>query len=127
MSPSAAQQFSPPPSPDVMAQGSPEMAQSVFAQQGLDQQQADPVQQMAEAVMVKLSEMNNWAGEMKNLIGGFDPSLMPYLQQIASAAVQLGNSVQEKMQRSGAARGSSVVPQTPPGAPSGPPPNPGQY
>lgn len=77
-------------------------------------------------IMVKLAEINNWAGEMQNLLGALDPSLMPLLQQIAQAAVQLGNGVQSKMERSGMARGSSVVPPSPPQTPSGPPPNPNQ-
>lgn len=107
-------------------QGAPEMAQSIFAQQGVDQQQMSAPQMQAQQIMVGLSELNDWAGKMQNLVQAFDPSLLPYLQQIATAAVQFGNGVQEKVQRSGIARGSSVVPPTPPGVPAGPPPNPQQ-
>ncbi len=102
------------------------MAQSVFAQQGIDQQQASGPQMQAQQIMAKLGELNDWASEMQNLVGTFDPSLMPYLQQIASAAVQFGNGVQQKVQRAGITRGSSVVPPTPPANPGGPPPNPNQ-
>ncbi len=122
----APQTLQPPPAPEIAQQASPEQAASVFAQQGLDQPQDGGLQQQVEAIMVKMAEANNWAGDMKNLVGTYDPSLMPYLEQVAKTLVQFANAVQEKAQRSGIARGSSVVPPTPPQNPAAPPPNPNQ-
>lgn len=116
--------MNPPPSPAVAQQADPAAAQSVFAQQGLDQGKDAGGQQATQQIMAKLQELEAWAGDMKNMVETFDPSLVPFLQQIAKVAVQFGTAVQQKAQRSGMARGSSVVQSTPPQNPGGPPPNP---
>lgn len=92
--------------------------------QGLDQPQEDPAAQTVNLIMEKVQQLDPWVGDMKSLLGAHDPSLMPFLEQIGKAAMELANAVQEKASRAGIGRGSSVVPPTPPSNPGAPPPNP---
>ena len=113
----------PPMPPDVAQQANPEVAQSIFSQQGVGPQQ-NPSTEAAGQLKVKLQELEKWAGEMKRMLDTYDPSLSALLQPIAQAGVDLGKTLQEKQQRSGAATGSPVVPPQPPGNPAAGPPNP---
>ena len=108
--------------PDIVQQQSPEQAQSVFAQQGLDQPQQG--MQVVQQIGQKLKELDQWAQQIKTLLDNFDPSLSVLLVPIAQAAQDMMKALQEKAQRSGMARGSSVMPQPPAQNPAAGPPNP---
>lgn len=109
----------PPLPPDVQAQAaSPEQAQSVFQPQ--PQQGMDVVQQIAG----QMQKLDQWVGETKNLLQGFDPSLLPLLEQIGKPAMAIVEAVQKKSKASGMAQGSPVVPPQPPPNPAVGPPNP---
>ena len=112
----------PPLPPDIQAQAQPEQAQSVFNTQGIGQPQ--PGMQVVQQIMAQMQKLDAWAGETKNLIQSFDPSLMPLVEQIGKPAMAIVQAVQQKAQRSGMAQGSPVVPPQPPPNPAGPPPNP---
>lgn len=115
----------PPLPPDVQAQmQSPEIAQSVFAQQGLDQQQGKPGPEMLQQVLMKVQELDRWATDVKMMLDQYDPALAVFLQPIAQAGLDLGKALQERAQRSGMARGSPVMPPQPPQNPTAGPPNP---
>jgi hypothetical protein len=107
----------PPLPPDIVRQQqAPEESKSVFAMQGVGQPQ--PGMDVVQQIGAKVQELDAWAGEMKNLVGQYDPSLMPFLEQIGKAAMGLASAVQSKAQRSGTAKGSPVVPPQPPQNPA---------
>lgn len=114
----------PPLPPDIVQQqSSPEQAQSVFAMSNVGQPNQEAMQPVQQ-ITAKVQELDAWAGEMKNLVTQYDPSLLPFLEQIAKAAMGLANAVQDKAKRSGVAKGSPVVPPTPPQNPAAEPASP---
>lgn len=119
--------MSPPLPPEIVQQGEPEQAQSVFAQQGIQPGGKNPeAGQAVQQVMAKMQELEAWAGSVKPLLDQVDPSLSVLLQPIAQAGMDLQKALAEKQQRSGVQRGSPVVAQTPPQSPATGPATPGQ-
>ena len=116
-SPASPMAQGPPLPPDVVQQQqNPQESQSVFAMQGVGQPQ--PGMEVVQQSGAKVQELDKWAGEMKNLVGQYDPSLLPFLEQIGKAAMGLASAVQQKAKRSGVAKGSPEVPPAPPQNPS---------
>lgn len=121
----AGSQANAPLPPDItQQQQSPGAAASVFAMQGLNQPQ--PGMEQAQQLMSMLQQLDQWAGQFKPLLDRFDPSLSVLLQPIAQAGLDLQQALQDKLQQSGMARGSPVVPPQPPQSPVAGPPNPTQ-
>ncbi len=108
----------------VQQQASPEAAQSVFSQQGLDQPKSPEGNETLQQLQQKLQELDQWASSTKTMLDQFDPSLSVLLQPIAQAGMDMAKALQEKAQRSGMARGSSVVPPNAPPNPAAGPPQP---
>lgn len=81
-------------------------------QQGLPQAQAgmEVVQQISQ----KIQELDRWAQDMQRLIKTAHPPLMPLLQPIAQAGLDLQRAITELSKRSGMEKGSPEV------APMGP-------
>lgn len=77
---------------------------------------------MVQQILSKLAELNPWAADMDNMLSVYDPSLRPFLEQIAKSTVELARAIQEKASSSGILYGSPVVPPTPPANPAAPPP-----
>jgi hypothetical protein len=96
-------------------------------QQGAPQPDSGGMQ-VVQQIQQKVQQLDSWAGEMTSLVGQLDQSLLTYMQEFGSMAKKLleklMGSIQDKAQRSGAARGSPVVPQQPPASPAQGPPNP---
>lgn len=113
-----------PPEIQQQQQASPEEQQSVFSPQAGGPKPSENGGQVIQQIQAKMQELDTWAGDAKNLIGQFDPSLMPFLEQIGKAGVQLMEAIQTKAQRSGVAKGSPEVPPQPPQNPAAGPPNP---
>ncbi len=117
--------FAAPPPPDVARQmASPEAAQSVFAANGLNQPPSPQGAQVTQQIQGALQELDQVVTKLKTMLDQFDPSLSVFVQPRAQAGAQLAQAMQEKMQRSGAARGSSVVPPNAAPNPSAGPPMP---
>lgn len=109
--------MAPPPPPDVASQmDSPQAAQSVFMQQGLPQSQ--PGMEAVKQVTQKIKELEGWAVDMQRLIQQLHPPLMPLLQPIAQAGMDIQKAVNELAKRSGMERGSPVAEQPQPGTPA---------
>lgn len=78
------------------------------------------------AIMAKVQEFDKLVGETRQLVEGFDPSLLPLFKPIGEAVLKIAETVQTKSQRSGMAQGSPAVPPQPPASPAtGPMPPPG--
>ena len=108
--------------PDISQQASPEAAQSVFAQQGLNQPPNPQGAQTLQQLQQHLQALDQWAQQAKMMLDNYDPSLSVLLQPIAQAGMDLSKALAEKAQRSGMARGSPVVPpNAPPNPAAGPP------
>jgi hypothetical protein len=122
----AAQAMTPPLPPEIVQQqeAPPEEQASAFSPQAGGPQPSKGGNQVIQQIQAKFQELDAWAGDMKNLLGQFDPSLMPFLEQIAKIATQAMTAIQSKAQRSGMAKGSPVVPPQPPQNPAAGPPSP---
>ena len=121
-----AAQAQPPLPPEIVQQqqAPPEQQESVFSPQAGGPQPSAQGNQTIQQIQQKVQELDAWAGDMKNLLSGFDPSLMPFLEQIGKAGTQLVEAIETKAKRSGVAKGSPVVPPQPPQNPAAGPPNP---
>lgn len=108
--------------PEVAAQASPEVAQSVFAQQGVDKPQ--PGMQLVQQVGEQLKKLEAWINETKDLVKQLNPNFQAYLAPMADAAIQLGQAVAKEAQQSGMQRGSPVTQPQPTPNPAAGPPNP---
>lgn len=116
--------LAPPMPQEVAGQASPEAAQSVFAQQGLDQGNNPQGMEALQKLLQHVQGLDQWAQQAKMMLDQYDPSLATLLQPIAQAGLDLAKALQEKAQRSGMARGSPVVPPTGPPNPAAGPPQP---
>jgi hypothetical protein len=112
--------------PEIAQQASPEQAQSIFAQQGVDQpqQQQQPGVQLIQQVGQQLQKLEQWLQETMGVVKQLNPNFQAFLGPIAAAAQELGKAVQEISKRSGIGRGSPEVPEQPKQNPASGPPNP---
>lgn len=114
----------PPLPPEIAGQSSPEQAQSVFAQQGLDQPSPPQGMEVVQSLQQHIQKLEQWADQASTMLGSFDKSLLPLLQPIAAAGLDLRKALESKAKSSGMARGSPVVPPNAPMNPAAGPPTP---
>jgi hypothetical protein len=96
----------------------------VFAANGLNQPSSQQGMQALQQIQSQVQKLDEWATETKRMLDQYDPSLGVLLQPIAQAGMDLAKALQDKAQRGGMARGSSVVPPNAPPNPSAGPPAP---
>ena len=120
----------PPLPPEIQDQQSPEAAQSVFAQQGIGAQAPPPAApggagaQPAQMLAQQIQKLEEWLRDTMGIVKSINPALQAFLAPIANAGAEMQKAAQDMAKRSGAEKGSPVVPPPPPQNPAAGPPNP---